>query len=88
MNSEKENIMNNKLTREITKLTAKKIRGVISIYNFDGYFYIDIIDNNNFVWRYLLEDIGMNISLMKKAKLVSSAIVIAYRKYINNRYFY
>lgn len=80
--------MKHKLTRMITRLVAEQIRGVISIYQFDEYFYVEIIDNKNYVWRTTLEEIRINLPLIKKAKVISSAIVIAYRKHIENTYFY
>lgn len=80
--------MKNKLTRQITRLVAEQIRGVITVYQFDKYFYVEIIDNKNCVWRCELEEIRIQLPLIKKAKVISSTILIAYRKHIENTYFY
>ena len=80
--------MKNKLTKQITRLTAKHIRGTICVYQVDRTFYIEIIDNKNYVWRHTIEDFNIKFSLMNKAKIISDTIVITYRKYINSCYFY
>lgn len=80
--------MKNKLTRTITRLVSEKIRGVIIVYQFGEYFYIEIIDNSNFVWRTEIEEIRIKGTLLTKAKIISSTIIIAYREYIYNKYFY
>lgn len=81
--------MKNKLTRTITRLVSEQIRGVISIYQFDEYFYVEIIDNSNFVWRTEIEDVRIKEAFyFVKVNSIASAIIMRYRKYINNRYFY
>lgn len=78
----------NKLTRAITRLVAEQVRGVISVYNFDNYFYVKIIDTNNFVWLTEIEEIQIKCTDLLKAKFISTAIIESYRKYIINKYFY
>ena len=80
--------MRNKLTRQITRLVGDRIRGVISIYQFVKFFYVEIIDINNRFWRTEIEEIRIHTPLINKANIISSAIVNAYRKHIENIYFY
>lgn len=65
-----------------------QVRGTINVYQNDEYICVDIIDVNNFVWRYAIEEIRIKETYHFEVKSISSAIIREYRKYINNKYFY
>lgn len=74
-------------TNALKKQLRQRIKGTISVHIIDDILIIDIDDGVFQCWRYVLNNLSVNLSVGLSSKIVSDVIVKQYKKYILKQYF-
>lgn len=74
--------------RDLIKRTiVQKVKGAVSVHTINGLLVVDIVSRDGKVWRYIIEEIQLNISTEIKCIIVAKTILEQYRQFITSQYF-
>lgn len=75
-------------TNALKKQLRQRIKGDLSVHIVDDTLIVDIQPGGCWTWRYIINNLGVQILAGLSSRFVADVIVKQYKKYILSKHFY